>query len=333
MVPAEAALACVVVHPKSSLARPGANTIAHERVVSPMLSLRSRVFYLYLKYNSSRANQQATLQQRRAMLEEGARNLPMPPDVEVQTTTVGHLTAEWLRPSGALDGRAILYLHGGAYTMGSCATHRALASRIAIASQTPALLFEFRLAPEYPFPAALEDGLAVYRWLIKSGIPTQKMVIAGDSSGGGLAIALSVFLRDDELPPPAAIACLSPWADLGLTGESLATRARVDPICSLAESQFHAACYIGDHDADSPLISPIYADLRGLPPLLIQVGDREILLSDAVRLAERARQHGVSTELEVWDGMWHVWHLFAKYVPEGQQAIIKVGAFIRQHLD
>jgi acetyl esterase/lipase len=298
-----------------------------------MPSIRSRIFYLLLKYQTSKADKNATLQQRRAILGNGARYLPMPPHVDVKQTTVGNIAAEWLRPVGTTDNRAVLYLHGGAYTMGSCTTHRALASRIAIASQTPALLPEFRLAPEYPFPAALEDGVAIYRWLIEQGISPQKMVVAGDSSGGGLAIALTVLLRDKDVPLPAAITCLSPWADLELTGESLTTRAQVDPMCSLEESQYHAVHYIGKHDAQAPLVSPIYADLHGLPPILIQVGDREILLSDAIRLTERARKDGVDAELEVWDGMWHVWHLFARYVPEGQRAIDKIGAFIRKYLD
>ncbi len=297
-----------------------------------MPSIRSRIFYLLLKYQTSKADKNATLRQRRAILGNGVRYLPMPPHVDVKQTTVGNIVAEWLRPVGTTDNRAVVYLHGGAYTMGSCTTHRALASRIAIASQTPALLPEFRLAPEYPFPAALEDGVAIYRWLIEQGISPQKMVIAGDSSGGGLAIALTVLLRDKDVPLPAAITCLSPWADLELTGESLTTRAQVDPMCSLKESQYHAAHYIGKHNARAPLVSPIYADLHGLPPILIQAGDREILLSDAIRLTERARKDGVGAELEVWDGMWHVWHLFARYVPEGQRAIDKIGAFIRKYL-
>lgn len=298
-----------------------------------MPSVRSRIVYLLLKYQASKADKTATLQQRRAILEEGARHLPMARHVDVERTTVENIAAEWLRPVGATDNRAVLYLHGGAFTMGSCTTHRALASRIAVASHTPVLLPEFRLAPEYPFPAALEDVVATYRWLIEQGIPPQKMIIAGDSSGGGLAIALAVLLREKDVPLPAAIACLSPWADLELTGESLTTRAQVDPLCSLEESRYHASFYTGKHDARAPLVSPIYADLHNLPPILIQVGDREILLSDATRLTERARKDGVDAELEVWDGMWHVWHLFAKYVPEGQRAIDRMGAFIRKHLD
>ena len=298
-----------------------------------MPSIRGRIFYLLLKYQTSRADKNATLQQRRMALEDAARRLPMPPHVDVQRTTVGNIPAEWLRPAGTTGNRVVLYLHGGAYTMGSCRTHRALASRIAIASKSPVLQPEYRLAPEYPFPAALQDGMAVYRWLIDYGISPHKMVVAGDSAGGGLTLALTVLLRDKDVPLPAAIACLSPWADLELTGESLTTRAKVDPICSLEESRFHATHYIGKNDPRAPLISPIYADLHGLPPILAQVGDREILLSDAIRLTERARKDGVYAELEVWDGMWHVWHLLARYVPEGQQAVDKIGAFIRKHID
>lgn len=298
-----------------------------------MPSIRSQVFYLFLKYYNSRSDKNTTLQRRRAMLEDGARNLPMPRNVDVKQIAVGNNNAEWLNLVGALRDFMILYLHGGAYTMGSCATHRTLASRIAIASQAQALLPEFRLAPEYPFSASLEDGLSIYSQLLDDGMSSQNIVIAGDSSGGGLAVALAVLLRDKTIPLPGAIVCMSPWADLALTGESLTTRAKVDPICSIAESRFHAAHYIGKCDAHAPLISPIYADLRGLPPMLIQVGDREILLSDSLRLADRACQDGVDVELQIWDGMWHVWHLFASYVPEGQRAINQIGDFIRKHLD
>ena len=297
-----------------------------------MPSFRSRLFYRLIKYQTSRADRNATLPQRRAVLENDARNLPMPPHVEVTRTTVANIAAEWLRPDGTTGDQAVLYLHGGAYTMGSCNTHRALASRIAIVGHAPVLLPEFRLAPEHPFPAALEDGEAIYHRLIAQGISPRRTVLAGDSSGGGLVVALSVLLRDRGVPLPAAIICLSPWADLELTGESLTTRARVDPMCSLAESRYHAGHYVGTHDARALLVSPIYADLHGLPPMLIQVGDREILLSDAMRLAERAREDGVEAALEVWDGMWHVFQLFAAYVPEGQRAIDEVGAFIRKHL-
>ena len=154
-----------------------------------------------------------------------------------------------------------------------------------------------------------------------------------NGAGAGLALALAVALRDDDVPLPAAIVCISPWADLELTGESLGTRASVDPICSLEDSRFHARQYVGNNDPRAALVSPIYADLHGLPPILIHVGDREILLSDALRLAERAREDGVDVELKVWEGMWHVWPLLAGYVPEGQQAVDEIGAFIGERIN
>lgn len=293
-----------------------------------MPSVRGRFFPLLLRYQAWKVDKKATLEQRRAIIEDGAQRLPMPARVDVQKTIVGDIPAEWLRPAGTTESHAILYLHGGAYTMGSCNTHRALASRLAIAGKAPALLPEYRLAPEHPFPAALQDCVAAYSWLVEYGIPPQKIVVVGDSAGGSLAVAMAVSLRHNDVPLPAAIVCMSPWADLGLTGESLKTRADVDPICSLEESRFHASRYVGDADPMAALISPIYADLHGLPPMLIHVGDTEILLSDATRLAKRGREDGVDVELKVWEGMWHVWHLLAAYVPEGQQAVDEIGAFI-----
>lgn len=298
-----------------------------------MPSLRSRILERILRYQSSRVHRDASLEARRQILEKGARSLPMPSGVDVERFTAGPIPAEWVRPRGASTARSVLYLHGGAYTMGSCNTHRALASRIAIAGKSSVLLPEFRLAPEHPFPASLEDCYAVYCWLLDRGTSSRRLAIVGDSSGAALAVSLGVLIRDRGLPLPAAIACLSPWADLELTGETLMTRARLDPICSVSESRFHAGHYVGAQDPQDPRISPIYADLRGLPPILIQAGDHEILLSDALRLAERARSCGVETELEVWDGMWHVWHLFAAQVPEARRAIDRIGGFLRQNLE
>jgi acetyl esterase/lipase len=296
-----------------------------------MPSLRSRILYRILKRRTARVDRHAPLARRRADLEDSARFLPMPRPIEVRRAVVGDFAAEWLLPPSPRERRAVLYLHGGAFTMGSCATHRALAARIAQAAGTAALVPEFRLAPEHPFPAAIEDCTAAWRWLIANGTPHDGIVIAGDSSGGGLAISLAIALRDASLPLPAAIVCLSPWVDLELTGESLTTRADVDPLCTVAESALHASCYLGTRDPRTPLASPIHADLHGLPPILIHVGDREILLSDAVRLADRARAAGVSVELEVRDDLWHVWHLLAAYLPEGRQAIERIGTFIRKH--
>ncbi len=298
-----------------------------------MPSTRSRLLYWFAKFLNSRTDKNASLQQQRDRLESVAKYQPVPPGVDVQQTRVGNALGEWLRPKGTDNSRAILFFHGGAYTMGSCNTNRAVASRIAIASATPTWLFEYRLAPEYPFPAALEDSLATYRALISGGISAQRIAFVGGSAGGGLAMATAVSLRDQGVPLPAAIVCLSPWFDLDLSGESMTTRAKVDPLMSREFLQWHAVRYMGQHHARTPLISPLYADLHALPSMLIQVGDYETLLSDSVRLTDCARNASVDVRLEVWEGMWHFWHLSAGLVPEGRQAIAQIGTFIREHID
>jgi monoterpene epsilon-lactone hydrolase len=296
-----------------------------------MPSLRSRLIYQLLKtYKPYDPNK--SVQQQRASLEKWAKYILMPRNVAVQPTTIGGLPAEWLRPIGVKDDRVILYLHGGGYTMGSCNTHRALGVRLALVSQVPVLTIDYRLAPEQPFPAALDDALAAYRWLIEAGRSPHSIALAGDSAGGGLVVATAIAQRDRGAPLPAAMVCMSPWADLAVQGESMVTRAKSDPLISRESSLLHAGLYVAQHDPSLPLISPVYAHLRGLPPLLIQVGDCEVLLSDSVRLAEQARQAGVDTTLEVWDGMWHVFQGYAPFLPEAQQAIDRIGGFIRKHL-
>ena len=297
-----------------------------------MPSLRGRVFYWLLKVQRPPFDPNKSVQQQRTSLEKQVKRVPMPRNVDVQPSAIGDLPAEWLRPIGVNDDRAVLYLHGGGYTMGSCNTHRALGARLAIASQTPVLMIDYRLAPEHPFPAALEDALAVYWLLSDPGMPSRSIALAGDSAGGGLAIATAIALCDQGDRLPTVIACMSPWADLAMKGESMVTRAKSDPLISCESSLLHAGLYVAQHDPSSPLISPVYADLHGLPPLLIQVGDYEVLLSDSVRLAERTRQAGVDTTLEVWDGMWHVFQAYAPFLPEAQLAIDRAGAFINQHL-
>jgi acetyl esterase/lipase len=297
-----------------------------------MTSLRSRAAYQIYRQVGARYDASVPVERLRASIDSKARFAPVPSKVEVQPLAIGELAAEWVGPCNVSKDRAILYLHGGAYTMGSRRTHRPLAARIAIASQAPALLVEYRLAPENPFPAALEDAKAAYRWMLEQGVQASSMVIAGDSAGGGLALAVVTALRDEGEPLPAGLVCLSPWTDLTLSGETVSTRAKTDPILSREAGLLHAGCYVGAHDPRSPLISPVFADLSRLPPLLIQVGEHEILLSDSLRLAENARQAGVDVSLEVWQGMWHVWHVFAGLIPEAHRAIERVGAFIQERM-
>lgn len=253
-------------------------------------------------------------------------------DVTSTPVQAGGVPAEWIVAPGVAEDRVLLYLHGGGYVLCSVNTHRDLISRLARAAGVRALGVDYRLAPEHRFPAAVEDATAAFRWLVSQGVEPRHIVIGGDSAGGGLTLATLVALRDAGEPLPAAAVCLSPWVDLEGTGASMTTKASVDPFVAKAMTQFLAQQYLGDHDPRAPLAAPLYADLHGLPVLLIQVGSAEVLLDDATRIAERARDAGVEVSLEVWDEMIHVWHLFASILPEGQQAIERVGEFIRTHL-
>jgi acetyl esterase/lipase len=271
-------------------------------------------------------NPNATVAQMRAGMERVSEHVAR--DVTCEPVSAGGVGAEWIVPPGAATDRVILYLHGGGYVMGSIGTHRAMVARIARASQAKALAIDYRLAPEHKFPAAVEDAVAAYRWLLSNGYKPGKIVIAGDSAGGGLTLSALLSIRDSKLPMPAGAVPISPWTDLEGTGASLKTRAAKDPMVGGDGLVGMAKQYLGDHDPRNPLASPLHADFRGLPPLLIQVGDAETLLDDATRVAERAKAAGVKVDLEVWDDMIHVWHVFAKILPEGQQAIDKIGQFV-----
>jgi len=240
---------------------------------------------------------------------------------------------EWVSVGASDQAGVLLFLHGGGYNAGSCKTHRALAAHLARAAQTRVLLINYRLAPEHPCPAALEDAARAYRWLLRQGIRPQQIAIGGDSAGGGLALALLIAIRDSGTAIPAAAFLLSPWLDLALYGESMHTRAQLDPLTSRSDLRQAATLYLGDLAPDDPRASPLYADLHQLPALLIQVGDHEVLRSDATSLAEKAQAAGVPVQLEIWDDMWHVWHAWADELPEARAAITQIGAFIRQHLD
>ena len=278
------------------------------------------------RIKSAPQNPNAPMAQRRAGMERISERVPA--DVICEKVSADGVAAEWIAAPGANADRVILYLHGGGYVIGSINTHRAMVSRIARASNARALAIDYRLAPEHPFPAAVEDATAAYRWLLAQGYKPGKIVIAGDSAGGGLAIVLLLAIRDAGLPMPAGAVPISPWTDLEGTGESVRTRAARDVMVTIDNLTGSAKQYYGSHDPKDPLVSPVHGNFRGLPPMLIQVGDAEILLDDATRVATRAKAAGVEVELEVWDDMPHVWHVFAKLLPEGQQAIDKIGKFV-----
>jgi acetyl esterase/lipase len=239
--------------------------------------------------------------------------------------------AAWIIPSGLETKRTVLYLHGGGYNAGSISSHLPLTSNIALAAKARVLAIDYRLAPEHAFPAAVEDALSAYQWLLKESIPAHQIVVAGDSAGGGLTLSLLLSLRGKGLPLPAAAVCLSPWTDLTCSGESWTTNAKIDFMLEKTSTVKAAKLYLGDADPRSPLASPLFADPAGLPPLLIQVGSEEVLLSDSTLFAEKARLAGVDVTLETWKGMQHVWQYTASMLPEARQAVNRIGEFIVQY--
>lgn len=249
----------------------------------------------------------------------------------------GHapLTGEWLEPiadtTRAAPLRTLLYLHGGGYYFCSPKSHRSLVFPLAVHTGARTFSLDYRLAPEHPFPAALDDALAAYRKLLQDGTPPESIVVAGDSAGGGLALALLVALRDAGDPLPAAGLLFSPWTDLAATGDTLISNDGLDPMFRGAAIGRAAKLYLGTTSAIHPYASPLYADLTSLPPLLIQAGSTEVLLDDARRVAERARAAQVEVDFEVWPNMPHVWQLFVPFIPEGRAALERAAAFARGH--
>ncbi len=274
----------------------------------------------------------ATYVEQRAAMETLTAMAPPAEDVVYTPVDADGRPAEWVVANGANDRDALLYLHGGGYCIGSIASHRHLAADLSRAAGVRVLLVDYRLAPEHPFPAAVEDAVAAYRFLLDSGFDRRHLAIAGDSAGGGLTAATLLALRDRDVPLPAGAALLSPWLDLSQSGESMDGKADADPIVQREPLQRMADAYLNGAHPETPLASPLFADLRHLPPLLIQVGTAETLLDDSRRFAERARAAGVDATLEVWDDMVHVWHAFGFVLPEARDANARVGAFLRQHL-
>lgn len=256
---------------------------------------------------------------------------------EIAATTVGvnadGVDACWISTAGAQADRVLIYFHGGGFTMGSVRSHHDLMARLSEASGCRVLGVNYRLLPEAGFPAPIEDAVTSYRWLLAQGIAPEHIALAGDSAGAGLAASTLLALRAQKLPLPAAAVLLSAWLDLEATAESYTTRAETDPIHQRPIILALARRYLGaDGNAKDPLASPLHGDLRGLPPLLLQVGDRETGLDDSTAFADKAQAAGVAVELEVWDQMIHVFQQFASELPEAREAIEHIGFFLRKHL-
>jgi acetyl esterase/lipase len=257
---------------------------------------------------------------------------PLPPTARVAAEELGGRPAEWHIAEGAARSAGIvLYLHGGGYAIGSLATHRHLCAEIARLTGLATVALDYRLGPEHRFPAAVDDALAAYRQIL-AGYPGARVVFAGDSAGAGLVMATLLAARDAGLAMPAGAYCMSPWVDLVVTGQSLETKAASDPLASRETLLLMAERYLGDGDAHNPLASPILGDLRGLPPLFIQVGSAEVLLDDSIRLAQAAGNADVTATLEIWPHMIHVWPFFFPAFPEAEDALGRACDFLRTSL-
>ena len=272
-----------------------------------------------------------TVEEFRVWYERFTGQFELPEDAVFEQVGAGGVSAEWISTPGVSEDRVVMYLHGGGYMIGSMRTHRSPLSYLSRVSDARVLGINYRLAPEHPFPAAVEDSVAAYRWLLAEGISPSRIAIGGDSCGGGLTIATLVALKYFGHPLPAAGISHSGWTDLAHTGDSFVTKAEEDPLIDKEMLEGMAAAYLGDRSRTTPLASPYYADLRGLPPLLVQVGTAEVLLDDSVRLADRAKEAGVDVTLEVWDDMPHVWQAFASFLPEAREALEHCGQFVKKH--
>ena len=273
---------------------------------------------------------EGTIEEQRARQEKTSKYAKLPADIHCQSINADGISAEWISAPDA-DLGVILYIHGGAYALGSINVHREFIVRLVQATKIRCLAINYRLAPEHPFPAALEDATTIYGWLLNQGVDASQIIIAGDSAGGGLALGTMVTLRDNGEQLPSGAVCISPWTDLALTGASIQSKAKVDPILDLASLQMYARYYAGENELTSPLISPLYANLKGLPPLLIQVGTDEILLDDSTRFAEKARDAGVNVTLKIWDEMFHVFQLIP-FLPETKKMVDSIAEFVSQNL-
>jgi monoterpene epsilon-lactone hydrolase len=267
--------------------------------------------------------------QRRKDLDALGQSYELASDVKIEKVAANGIAAEWTSTPGATRDAAILYVHGGGYVIGSLDSHRHLVGELGRAANCVALALDYRLAPEHPFPAPVEDAVSGYRFLLAQGFRPERIAIAGDSAGGGLVVAAMVATREAGLAQPGCGWCLSPWIDMEGLGGSMTSKAETDPMVQKAGLLDMANLYLGGADPRSPLAAPLYADLAGLAPLLIQVGAAETLLDDAIRLAQRAGAADVRVDLQVWPEMIHVWPLFWPELATGKRALDDAGAWIK----
>ncbi len=296
-----------------------------------MASFRGHILNAAIRYASKRRLADLvftpdTIAASRARLDRLGDRVPLAPSLSRHVDDLGGVSTEWTRGNHPARG-AILYCHGGGYVFGSPRAYRGMAARLAAQTRCDVAVIDYRLAPEHVYPAAPDDAIAAYRALI-SRFDASSVIVAGDSAGGNLALVTLLRARDLGLPLPGGAVLLSPWTDLTGSGASIRTNAKRDPMLPAQRIDEAARMYAPTAQLDSPDVSPLFGDFTGLPPLSVHVGTTEILLDDSQRLVERARQHGVSAHLERWHRMPHVFPMFADFIPEGRQALDKIGQFV-----
>ncbi len=305
-----------------------------------MQSLRSRILNFAMRnrhllegrLHREAFNAETSIPAFRAQCEKSAARLAkLPPGVTVEPGTIDDMRCEWLVPSGARRDRGVLYVHGGGYVSGSCADHRGFVAKLAARTGLATLTYEYRLAPEHPFPAAVDDSIAAYRWLLATGLSPDHILVAGESAGGGLALALLLALKEAGLPLPCGAVAISPWTDLTCSGESYRTKGKVSVAPAESWTVF-SRHYVADNDPSNPLISPLFGDLAGLPPLLINSAVDDELFDDGESFASKARACGVEVTFRRGVGMVHCYPLLAPMFPEATQAMDEIVAFMRARL-
>ncbi len=296
-------------------------------------TMKNTVLAAILKYLSSIPSlNDIGIQQHRTLIEKAAMAFKIDTEVDYKEFQIKNIPAAEIVPRGMAANRTILYFHGGGFVAGSIHSHRDLATRLAKAATARTILFNYRIAPEHRFPCALDDAMAVYQWLLDQTASAQTIAFAGDSAGGGLALSLILKAGKLKLPCPGAAVLISPWVNLDWEKRTSIKSEKNDPLLSPEALHYAARLYAGSTPLSDPMLSPVNADLRGICPLMIHIGTREILLDDALYLAEKAKQAGVEISLKIWEDMFHVWHYFARYLPEGKAAIEELGKFIKTHI-
>ncbi|MBL4739635.1 MAG: alpha/beta hydrolase [Sneathiella sp.] len=262
-----------------------------------------------------------------------ARKFKKPKRLSISSVAEPGVPGEWLRFAGCEEGKVCLYFHGGGYFWGTPEKYRSLTARLAKEFGGPVFVPDYSLAPEAPYPAAVDDALKAYQYILETGVPSGKIAIAGDSAGGGLALALVLAIKREGLLLPGVVTLISPWTDLTCSGESMSFNSRKDPLFQPSMLMWNSRYYVGDNDKSNPYISPLFGDLTGLPPILFQVGSTEVLLDDSRRAHQKISEQGGSSKLDIWPKVMHVWHLAADFIPEGRRAIKQMASFMNIHIN